>query len=436
MVKQGLIPFDKLSVLYVLGRFSLTRTAAPRDLLPFLAPDMPRFPRGASAPSAAARRLASPPRRCSGATRGSASRTISAYPTAPAPPQTRNWSAPRRAARSGRPCAPNRGRPEGGDRGGDGTMTARRQRPRRLRVPPPQDRPLRRLCFDRHNHINGILVKPGQAHAHPIRRHSDSPFSPLPQIDQISLHLWNTQAAIANPQTLGQTQGLARTHPGLPLLINHRRDGTGGSRTSLGGERNRHKDLKPMQGAPKRQVNAEDMLAELKRVLESSTRAPDAPPPSASTAPSPALPGPGDSRSQIDRERDRPAKANAEKSIGRRTDLQKSTRPRSRRWKLIAGGLALAGAAAVCASFALMNKAPELAEREPSVAATESLARQQNERIPEPSSPRQLGSPGIHARPAEPSRDVGDLAQDRAGRGANRNSAVRARRAQFIAASG
>jgi 3-keto-5-aminohexanoate cleavage enzyme len=43
MVKQGLIPFDKLSVLYVLGRFSLARTASPRDLLPFLAPGMPRF---------------------------------------------------------------------------------------------------------------------------------------------------------------------------------------------------------------------------------------------------------------------------------------------------------------------------------------------------------------------------------------------------------
>jgi 3-keto-5-aminohexanoate cleavage enzyme len=43
MVKQGLIPFDKLAVLYVLGRYSLTRTGAPRDLLPFLAPDMPRF---------------------------------------------------------------------------------------------------------------------------------------------------------------------------------------------------------------------------------------------------------------------------------------------------------------------------------------------------------------------------------------------------------
>jgi 3-keto-5-aminohexanoate cleavage enzyme len=43
MLKQGLIPFDELSVLYVLGRFALTRTAIPRDLLPFLAPDMPRF---------------------------------------------------------------------------------------------------------------------------------------------------------------------------------------------------------------------------------------------------------------------------------------------------------------------------------------------------------------------------------------------------------
>jgi 3-keto-5-aminohexanoate cleavage enzyme len=43
MVKQGLIPFDKLSVLYVLGRFSVTRTGLPRDLLPFIAPDMPRF---------------------------------------------------------------------------------------------------------------------------------------------------------------------------------------------------------------------------------------------------------------------------------------------------------------------------------------------------------------------------------------------------------
>ncbi len=43
MRKQGLVPFDDLAVLYVLGRFALTRTAIPRDLLPFVAPDMPRF---------------------------------------------------------------------------------------------------------------------------------------------------------------------------------------------------------------------------------------------------------------------------------------------------------------------------------------------------------------------------------------------------------
>ena len=43
MAKQGLIPFDRLSVLYVLGRFALTRTGLPRDLLPFLAPEAPRF---------------------------------------------------------------------------------------------------------------------------------------------------------------------------------------------------------------------------------------------------------------------------------------------------------------------------------------------------------------------------------------------------------
>lgn len=41
--KRGLIPFEQPSALYVLGRFSLLRTAAPADLLPFLAPDMPRF---------------------------------------------------------------------------------------------------------------------------------------------------------------------------------------------------------------------------------------------------------------------------------------------------------------------------------------------------------------------------------------------------------
>jgi 3-keto-5-aminohexanoate cleavage enzyme len=43
MQKRGLIPFEVPAVLYVLGRFSLLRTAAPADLIPFIAPDMPRF---------------------------------------------------------------------------------------------------------------------------------------------------------------------------------------------------------------------------------------------------------------------------------------------------------------------------------------------------------------------------------------------------------
>ena len=134
-----------------------------------------------------------------------------------------------------------------------------------------------------------------------------------------------------------------------------------------------------MEGTAKRQVKAEEMLAELKRALESSTPAPNAPPPSASTAPSP-LPRPG---TIADRKLTRKAttvKAKADRSIGQPADLQKSTRPSSRRWTLTAGAIALAGAAVVGTSFALMNKASDLPEREPSVAATEAPVRSQNER--------------------------------------------------------
>jgi hypothetical protein len=140
-----------------------------------------------------------------------------------------------------------------------------------------------------------------------------------------------------------------------------------------------------MQGAPKQQVNAEEMLAELRWVLESSTRAPNAPPPSASTVSKSSSPGRESWRSQIDKGSDRPAKANADKSIGPRTDLQKSTRLSSRSWKLLAGGLALAGAATICASFALMNKAPDLPTHELPVAATEGLVRSENEQTLKPS---------------------------------------------------
>ncbi len=43
MRQRGLIPFGSLAVLYVLGRFALLRTAAPSDILPYLATGMPRF---------------------------------------------------------------------------------------------------------------------------------------------------------------------------------------------------------------------------------------------------------------------------------------------------------------------------------------------------------------------------------------------------------
>ena len=138
-----------------------------------------------------------------------------------------------------------------------------------------------------------------------------------------------------------------------------------------------------MQGAPKRQVNAEEMLAELKRVLESSTRAPDGPAPSASTAPKSSSPGREGRRSQSDTGSCRPVKATADSSIGQPTDLQKLTS--SRRWTLTAAGLALAGAAAVWATFALMNRAPDLPTRELPVAATEGPVRSQNEQTLKPS---------------------------------------------------
>ena len=141
-----------------------------------------------------------------------------------------------------------------------------------------------------------------------------------------------------------------------------------------------------MQDAPKQQMNAEEMLAELKRALESSTYTSDAPPPSASTAPKPSLPGPATGRSQIDNGSGRPAKANTDKSTRPRTELQRSTRPNSRSWKLIAGGLAVAVAATIGVSFAFMGKPSNLPEPEPSVAAKEGPVRPQNEQTPEPSS--------------------------------------------------
>ena len=142
-----------------------------------------------------------------------------------------------------------------------------------------------------------------------------------------------------------------------------------------------------MQGAPRRQVNAEDMLAELKRALESSTHTPDAPPPSASTAPKPSLPGRATGRSQIDNGSGRPAKANTDKSTRPRTELQRSTRPNSRSWKLIAGGLALAVAATIGVSFAFMGKPSNLPEPEPTVAATGARPDRKTNKLLSPQAP-------------------------------------------------
>jgi hypothetical protein len=152
-----------------------------------------------------------------------------------------------------------------------------------------------------------------------------------------------------------------------------------------------------MEGAPKRQVNAEEMLAELKRVVESSTPAPHAPLPSASTAPKSSSPGRESPRSQIAKGSDRPAKADADKPIGPQTDLQKSTRPSSRRRKLIAGGLALGGAAAFFAGAPLMNQVLNRPARELSAAATESPVKPQNEQPLEDSS-----SPGVPMQGSPP----------------------------------
>lgn len=43
MIERGLIPWNDPPVLFVLGRYTVGQTSAPADLLPFLAPDMPRF---------------------------------------------------------------------------------------------------------------------------------------------------------------------------------------------------------------------------------------------------------------------------------------------------------------------------------------------------------------------------------------------------------
>ena len=123
MRKRGLIPYEQLSVLYVLGRFTLTRTAAPADLLPFLAPDMPRF-------EFMGRLRLRPPRGRLRDRRGAARRPCAGrVREQPRAAQRRSRRLQRRAGRrgrqrvrEGRPRDPDGGRLEAGDRDGDGAV--------------------------------------------------------------------------------------------------------------------------------------------------------------------------------------------------------------------------------------------------------------------------------------------------------------------------
>jgi hypothetical protein len=136
----------------------------------------------------------------------------------------------------------------------------------------------------------------------------------------------------------------------------------------------RHKDFEPMQGASRQQVNAEEMLAELKRVVESST-----PPPSFRLA----------SASMVS--------ADNSAESGRPTVFRKAITPIARSWKQVAGGLTLAGAAMIGVTFAVMNRAPDLSKRE-LAAAVATLA---------PVGPQSGG------QTVEPSNSAGPLMQDR-----------------------
>ncbi len=157
-----------------------------------------------------------------------------------------------------------------------------------------------------------------------------------------------------------------------------------------------------MQGASRQPVNAEEMLAELKRVVDSST-----PPPSFrhTTASMVSKSGSSVRRAQIDKESERRIQATADISAGsgQPTVFRKATTPIARSWKLAAGGLALAGAAMIGATFALMNRAPDLPKRELAGVATEGRVRPQSGgQTVEPSS--SAGPLMQDSRPTEPSQ--------------------------------
>ena len=142
--------------------------------------------------------------------------------------------------------------------------------------------------------------------------------------------------------------------------------------SSQGTRENRQDEFERRLGAgTTRQANAEELLAELKRLLESSGHPPFTPPPSASIVSASASTAAEPRQStEIEKAHDSADDLSADGSLkrspadlcdtyGQHQDLtREATHLRSRRWKLVASGLALGFAAVAGAGLALMPAAP------------------------------------------------------------------------------
>ncbi len=133
----------------------------------------------------------------------------------------------------------------------------------------------------------------------------------------------------------------------------------------------RHEELeRPLGAGSTRQANAEELLAELKHLLESSGHPPFAPPLSASTVVASASTAVEPPQStDFDKSHDSADDLSADGSLkrgpanlctdGQRQDLTREvTRLRSRRWRLVASGLALGISAVAGVGLALKPSAP------------------------------------------------------------------------------
>lgn len=168
-----------------------------------------------------------------------------------------------------------------------------------------------------------------------------------------------------------------------------------------------------MQGAAKQQVNAEEMLAELKQALEASAPPSIPPPPSRSVT---SRSGSSRPAPQIDKAgnlRIEPKSSSFVKS-GKAAGLQKGVALFVRNARWAAGGAALAGLVLIGAIFVLVNKNPNSPKPEASFVAAEAPVKPQ---IPaETPKPSSGASPAAPENPApEPSRSSASEALPGAG---------------------